>query len=152
MSLDVRNDKRNRHGCSVGERVFTNIKENDVLETGEQNSNVLNNIPTMWKIVSAIVLFPPTSPTACRLATFEHSERELRTKYWSIPTCASLPGLSNCTYLLYNLSQLVSLTWLQATRCKSSVLLYLSILTYRDVLIASLKKRIIAKDKLSGRF
>lgn len=47
MPLDVRNDKRNRHGCSVRETVFTNIKENDVIETDEQNSTVLNNIPRM---------------------------------------------------------------------------------------------------------
>ena len=47
MPLDVRNDKRNRHGCSVGETVFKNIKDNDVIETDGQNSNVLNNIPMM---------------------------------------------------------------------------------------------------------
>lgn len=56
--------------------MLANIKENDVIETDEQNSNVLNNIHMMGKIVSAIVLLPPTSPTACCLATFEHSERE----------------------------------------------------------------------------
>lgn len=37
-------------------------------------------------------------------------------------------------------------------KMKSSMLLYLSIHTYRDALIVSLKKHIITKDKISGVF
>lgn len=49
-------------------------------------------------------------------------------------------------------SQLVFLTWLQAKRFKSSMFLYLSILSYRDILIASLEKCCMLKNKITRKF